>query len=221
MTFKECWLRVTSATPIAKYNQLAEALGIHPSSVHGAKKRDMFPAKWAFVIGEKYGISPEWIITGKDPQNAIEEGVENYKLGESSEFIRVPRYDVSVSAGHGSVIHSEQIVDYLSFKRDWVASRELNPKSLVLVKVDGDSMTPTLLDGDLILVNRGVQEYRSDGLYVLNFDGNLQVKRIQKMPTGDLIIQGDNPAYKAFTAVGDQVELLTIIGRVVWFARDI
>lgn len=221
MSFEACFNRVSESTDLKTKSKLARFLKIATSSINGARVRDSFPLKWALAISIEYGISVEWILTGKGLKDAVQDGEEAYEAEGKSEFIKVPRYDVSVSAGHGNMIHSEQIVDYLSFKREWVESRKLNPKSLVLVEVDGDSMNPTLLDGDLILVDREVHEFKSDGLYVLNFDDNLQVKRIQKVPTGDLIIQGDNPTYKPFTAVGDQVELLTIIGRVVWFGRDI
>ena len=62
----------------------------------------------------------------------------------------VPRYEISASAGGGAAVYSEQIVDYLAFKTDWVRDHlRLPPEAIALINVTGDSMEPALSDGDL------------------------------------------------------------------------
>jgi phage repressor protein C with HTH and peptisase S24 domain len=49
-----------------------------------------------------------------------------------------------------------------------------------LIRVDGDSTEPTLLSGDLILVDHG-RNYLDPhgGLYAISIDHSLMIKRVQ------------------------------------------
>lgn len=83
-----------------------------------------------------------------------------------SDFILVPRYDVKASAGSGSNIQSEQVVDHLAFKRDWVADMDLQHDHLALISAKGDSMEPTIKNGDLLLVDTRPRETFIEGIYI-------------------------------------------------------
>jgi phage repressor protein C with HTH and peptisase S24 domain len=89
------------------------------------------------------------------------EDPEVLESSDGREFVLVPRYDVRVSAGGGSVIHSEQIVDHLSFQYDWF-EREvgISPKHAVVVEVRGDSMVPDLHDGELVIIDTSQNSFR-------------------------------------------------------------
>lgn len=137
-----------------------------------------------------------------------------------NDFVFVPRYDVQGSAGHGSIIHSEQIVDHLAFRADWVKSTlGVTEKDLVLISVKGDSMEPTIGNEDLILVN--IREHRIDenAIYVLQHDGALLVKRIQRKMDGSVIIKSDNPLYEQEVLDSSKADSLRVLGRVVWCGR--
>ncbi|HXE96783.1 MAG TPA: helix-turn-helix transcriptional regulator [Dongiaceae bacterium] len=139
------------------------------------------------------------------------------ELGEG--FVHVPRYNVAASAGGGSTIHSEQIVDHLAFRADWVRNALGVPVSnLALINVTGDSMEPTLSNGDLILIDTGVSSVDDSGVYVLRFDEALKVKRLHsKVDSVDII--SDNVRYPVETIKGDLVKTLNVVGRVVWCGR--
>ncbi len=91
-----------------------------------------------------------------------------------------------------------------------------DPSGLSLITVAGDSMEPTLSDGDDILVNRlDVAARLRDGIYVLRMGDGLHVKRIACGPDRTRVtIISDNDAYRAW----ENIELGTVamIGRVVW-----
>src|SRR6202007_2897256 len=71
------------------------------------------------------------------------------------------------------------------------------PEQLSIIRVAGDSMAPTLVDGDDILVDRGDAAARlRDGIYVLRIEGARVVKRLALNPAArTLSIRSDNPAY--------------------------
>jgi len=75
-------------------------------------------------------------------------------------------------------------------------------------------MEPTLGDGDIVLVNQQQTDpWRRPGIYVINTDGELQIKRLEVHPTNRLIyIKSDNPNFPSWPDVNpDDVE---IVGRV-------
>lgn len=135
-------------------------------------------------------------------------------------FVLVARYDVTGSMGNGHVIHSEQIVDHLAFRAEWVRTElGTSPNNLVLISAIGDSMEPTLRAHDLLLIDRSVLSVKQDAIYAFAVDGELRVKRIQRLFDGSLIIKSDNPEYTTETLTPGQAETINIIGRVVWSGR--
>lgn len=138
-----------------------------------------------------------------------------------ADMILVPRLEVRASAGPGAeMVSVEEQATAMAFAPGLL--RELasgNVAALSLIRVMGDSMVPTLGDGDDILVDRDDAADRlRDGIYVLRVDGQLIVKRLALHPGGrGFTIRSDNPHYpdrSDYDPVSD-----ALIGRVVWTAR--
>src|SRR5690606_24456374 len=102
----------------------------------------------------------------------------------SDEYALIPLYDVKAAAGHGAAVQAEDVVDTLVFKREWIHhTLHANPNDLYLIAVQGESMTPTLHPGDMILVDRRTEStIGADGIYVLRMGDSLLVKRVQRLP---------------------------------------
>lgn len=135
-------------------------------------------------------------------------------------YIRL--YNVSATAGGGAIVASEDITDTLAFKREWLQHNiGASSKDLALIHVEGESMEPTLRPGDIILIDRRDTIAAREGIYVLRMDDALLVKRLQRLPGGNIKAISDNAAYSAFDL--DQNEIknngIAIIGRVVWAGR--
>ena len=82
MTFAETWKRITEATEIRSQYDLAEKLGMTQAVVSKWKRRDIFPAEWAYKIAKQYGLLTEWIITGEGPKRLREENNDKSKEGK-------------------------------------------------------------------------------------------------------------------------------------------
>lgn len=135
-------------------------------------------------------------------------------------YIQVPRYDIAASAGGGAVVHSEQVVDYLAFRPEWVQdSLRVDPRNLALIRVVGDSMEPTMFPDDLVLVDTSQRALAANAIYVLQFMGELLVKRIQSHLDGTVSIISDNTLYAPETVRGENLNSLNVVGRVVWYGR--
>jgi phage repressor protein C with HTH and peptisase S24 domain len=108
------------------------------------------------------------------------------------------------------------------FNEAWL--RKLTPSkasSLSIIRVHGDSMEPTLSEGDEVMVDLGDGQSRlRDGIYVLRMDGALNVKRVAIEPKGRRIsVLSDNPAYPSWR--GLERRAINIVGRVLWFGRKL
>jgi len=146
---------------------------------------------------------------------------EEHKNGEIGQgFVQIPRYEVAASAGHGAIIHSEQIVDHLTFKADWVKNTLGIPvSSLALINVKGDSMEPTLSNGDVILIDMSRGGFDDNAVYVLRLNGTLLVKRVKRNFDGSVLVSSDNVMYPPDVIKDDVVETLNVVVRVVWCGR--
>src|SRR6476469_1942339 len=137
-------------------------------------------------------------------------------------LVSVTRPPVTVSAGPGAVVNEELGKPYFAFDERWL--NILTPSSaanLSIVRVEGDSMAPTLNAGDDILVDLGdAGERLRDGIYVLRIDDAVVVKRLALNPVGRRVtVQSDNPAYPDWPDCG--LDKINCIGRVIWSGRRI
>jgi phage repressor protein C with HTH and peptisase S24 domain len=139
-----------------------------------------------------------------------------------SGLVSVESHPVMVSAGPGAIVSQEAGKPCFAFDEQWLKRMTAsNPSELSIVRVQGDSMAPTLNDGDDILVDLGDSHERlRDGIYVLRVDDAVVVKRLALDPTGKrLAVQSDNPAYPDWP--DRSVAQLKVIGRVIWSGRRI
>jgi phage repressor protein C with HTH and peptisase S24 domain len=137
-------------------------------------------------------------------------------------LVTVQRHPVSVSAGPGAIVTEELGKPYFGFDERWLKTLTPTPSErLSIVRVQGDSMSPTLNEGDDILVDLGdAAERLRDGIYVLRAEDALVVKRLALHPMGRRVtVQSDNPAYPDWPDCAiDQVQP---IGRVIWSGRKV
>jgi hypothetical protein len=134
-------------------------------------------------------------------------------------FVEISRFALEASAGPGALAEDEGPAGQFGFDPTWLRQLGVSPQHASMIKVTGDSMHPSLADGDDILVDRNdASERVRDGIYVLRMDGALMVKRLAPNPaTRRCSIRSDNPAYPSWEDC-DPADM-NIIGRVVWAGR--
>lgn len=136
-------------------------------------------------------------------------------------FVSFPKYALQTMPD--LIIRSEQVVDHLAFKKDWL-EMSFNIQSnnrLALIQVKGDSMEPTLKSDDLILTDISESSIGDDSIYVLQLKNDLVLKRIQRKMNGSVIIKSDNPVYGEEELDESAVQSLHVVGRVIWYGRRI
>lgn len=187
-------------------------------------------------VAERANIDVVWLLYGGDGPTTKGAGATrpaeqspaiscSDTLGnpvDLSEFVVVPRYSTKASAGHGSAVDGNGPLFTMAFRRYWIEKYlGAAPQDLAVLSVKGDSMEGVLNDRDVILINCA-DTHASAGLYVLRIDGALFVKRLQRLPGGVLQVSSANDAYEPFTVnLAEPHEDFSVIGRVVWFGRQV
>ena len=167
------------------------------------------------ILARHYGVSQEYF----GANSGFSESSTPYSYPIS--ILSISYYDIQASAGMGALNEHDHIVGTLPFDKKQL--RDLGcsePDHLAVLKVDGDSMTPTLNHGDDILLDTRVEHARKDGIYVLRNDGVLLVKRVSVNPaTGLVSVKSDNPLYETWENCSP--EHIDLIGRVIWVGRKL
>jgi DNA-binding Xre family transcriptional regulator len=88
-----------------------------------------------------------------------------------------------------------------------------------------DSMTPTIQDRDLVYVDLNYNNMLDDGIYLINEDSTLKIRRIKKEnPTKPTItIKSDNKDdvdYKEYNLLPEVLRKI-VYGRVIYYARNV
>ncbi len=123
------------------------------------------------------------------PRMRVETPVPDY----GDEIVLIPFIDAALSAGPGVQNHTEEVRDLHQYTASWVAKRGLLVPALRRVKIVGDSMRPTLWDGDVALVNTAEKRITNGKVYAYLIDGEARVKRLWKQFDGKIRVSSDNP----------------------------
>jgi phage repressor protein C with HTH and peptisase S24 domain len=150
------------------------------------------------------------------PESALggEEDISSGGVGkkETAGWVDVPRLALDASAGSGALAGGEAAFGQFRYGRAWLRAQGLDPKQLSVIAVAGDSMVPTLHDGDEILIDATPRPWR-DGVHVLRVGDTLLVKRLVFERPGQVRVISDNRSYDPYDLPLGEV---AIIGRVVW-----
>ncbi|MBT4259623.1 MAG: hypothetical protein HOD90_06890 [Nitrospina sp.] len=199
-------------------------LGTTRNSIFNRQRRNKFPYQEIVTYCLRENIDINELLTNQSSAGKTKQirtgtiPTEQVQPSEQEEYIFVPKYDVQVSAGQGSLIHSEQIVSHLAFQENWIRQElGLDPNHIVLIQAVGDSMNPTFNAGALLLVNTKVDRIKNDSIYVINRDDELIVKRIQDLWNGQIKIKSDNPKYEPL--IIQKTGAIKIVGEVVWIGQ--
>lgn len=137
-------------------------------------------------------------------------GISADKLPDFSDkdVMLIPVMEQAFSAGHGQFVpDSEEVKEYISVPNNL---RKLGNK-FAASRVRGDSMEPTLFDGDIIICDMDGYD-GTDGVYAIIYKGNGFVKRLQRISEGVRIIS-DNHFYDTMFESAES-EDFRVIGKV-------
>ncbi len=198
------------------YADLSRLIGRNPAYIQQFIKRGT-PRKLdeddRRVLARYFGVAEDMLGGGAA---AVAPSVGGRSLPA---VVSVPRLALGASAGGGTLDEDERAAGVMAFDARWLRHLGVRPQRISIIRVDGESMAPTLSDGDDIMVDHDDDADRlRDGVYVLRLDCGVMVKRVALGPRrGRFSVLSDNPHYPDWADI-DPV-LVDIVGRVVWTGR--
>jgi len=190
------------------YKGLSSLIGRNPAYIQQYIERGtpkFLAEKDRIILARYYGVNQ--IILGA-PSSDYDNGLE-----------RISKLSVGVSAGAGNLDAMESLAGKIAFDPQWLRQFPYSKEDLSIVSVEGDSMIPTLSNGDDIMVARYDNISRKDGVYVIRMDDALMVKRLSFGPQYKIDVISDNPAYSDWRDIDRKA--VNIIGHVIWVGRKL
>ncbi len=169
-----------------------------------------------FADVEVLGLDVNYIITGRRAAAPLT-GPAAAPVGDS-DTIRIPLFSATGSMGNGNDLITEDVLmGDIPVSRHWLALNvpRSRPEALQLVHAYGDSMLGTLNSGDFAIVDTDCQVADIDGVYVLQANGQLFIKRVTRRMDGAHVITSDNPSVRTVDVL-DGSQPVRICGRVVY-----
>lgn len=145
-------------------------------------------------------------------------GSSNDSCSSGGDGVDVPFYtDISLSAGKGLLSDIQDINNMkMRFPLAMLSKKGINPKYVVCIIADGDSMEPAIPDGAIVGVNTEDTQIRDGKLYAINHDGLLRIKVLKKRPGNKILIQ----SYNSNAYPDEEVEAgaIFVLGKIFWWS---
>lgn len=138
--------------------------------------------------------------------------------------ISIPQYDIRAAMGHGQVpAEYSEVIRNVVIREEVLREKGVtytSAQALSVITGWGQSMEGTINDRDPVIVDRGVNDYQGEGVYVLTWHGDLLIKRLQRRDGDHVWLISDNKNYERQSA---RIEDVTIHAKVllVWNAKKI
>ncbi|WP_342152375.1 S24 family peptidase [Methylorubrum sp. SB2] len=149
-------------------------------------------------------------------------GLEDDGSGLPGDFVIVPEYELDLSAGGGSPFDEKRVVEEWPFPGAFLRNvLAVSPTRLIIVRVVGDSMEPTFKPNDRVMVDLDDVNVAQPGVFAVNLDDTAVIKRLEAVPLSrprKIVLISDNTVHEKYTVEASRIK---VIGRVIWFSRQI
>ena len=207
----------------------AKAVGIHPTTYRAYETGQNAFAKLAPTFAKKLGVTVEWLLTGSsEPRSPgmiepIQQNVEAdlpkvVGASDGDGAITVRQVDLGYAMGDGTNIDDYYEEQGIKFDPNFLRTVSKAPAHCLFVaRGDGDSMFPTLINDDQVLIDTTQRRLNlQDRLWACSIHGAGMIKRLRVIGENRVEVISDNPAIDNREVSAEE---LHIVGRVVWVGR--
>lgn len=156
------------------------------------------------------GIPPQ-------PKLALEPDIPP-AIADDVEMIR--EVDMRFAMGNGSHLEDFPETGHMPFNRNMRRALTSSPaEALFVARGDGDSMQPTLINDDAVLIDTAQNRInQSDRIWALRIEDAGLIKRVRVLPKVGYELISDNPNIKPQIIAREDVH---VVGRVIWVGRRV
>lgn len=135
------------------------------------------------------------------------------------DVVMVPMLNARARAGEGREVE-DGVGGFWPVMRSTVR-RGVTVENLAALRIEGDSMEPTLRDGDVVMLDRGAVARPTDGVWVIEINGHLSVKRLAFTAEGVEIISDNVEKYRTRMMPASEQPERMLVGRVIYKMSEV
>ena len=84
--FEDIWERIRKETDLRTLADLGQVIEKKQQTISYSKTKNEFSPAWAYLVGKKYGLLTEWIMTGNGPKRLGEDrGIRKFDILNQAE----------------------------------------------------------------------------------------------------------------------------------------
>lgn len=171
--------------------EVARRLGFTPQAVNGWLTTGRISKNTLSALAALTGKSIEYFLLTGDPPRQVTEPASSYSpLNDKYAFVR--RFNVQGGTGPAHENGHEEISGTHAYRRDWLERKKLLPGACVVIEAEGDSMHPTIFDGDVVLINTSAKRLTSGQVFAFSTEDGVRIKRLFKQLDGRVRVVSDN-----------------------------
>lgn len=200
---------------------LARMVGVSQPTINEIVSGKTQRSKHLRAIASSLETTEAWLLGETDDASAgAITALDKNEMAERLGLALIPEMDMGFAMGAGTFVEVFERTGFRAFDREWIRSiTEGNLEKLFVARGDGDSMEPTMHDGDVVLIDCAQDRInRADRIWAMIYGGLGVIKRVRRMPDGTLELMSDNARVPPIRATAGDVH---IVGRVVWIGRRI
>ena len=158
------------------YADVANALGVSRQYAHQLRNKEI-PDKYVRLLETYFSVN----LTG-----------DNDVTGE--ECLTLQHVHLNPSCGRGTSVYYDADITPVKLGTQMIKNilNVSRPENLKIFKACGDSMFPTIEDGDILLVDIGRNDFNNGGVFLLTINNDWFIKRLRLKITGELEIISEN-----------------------------
>ncbi len=208
--------------------ELAKATSLHKTSLLSYEKETVSPPASFLEKLVKLDFDVNYIISGfrNSTNSNAADIVSNHAFTRDKESdieetnVYIPLVDAMLCAGHGSLETQDNIIESIPFPRSFIEQKG-NPKNMVLFRVSGDSMSPTIHDKDMVLIDESKKNLEIGKIYAVGFEDVIYLKQVDFLPK-TLVLKSHNKDYKDIELKMSEYneEHFRVIGKLLWVSRE-
>lgn len=193
---------------VGSANGLARRAGLSQSGFQRYLAGGQPTRRVLIALAKAAGVDLLWLMTGVgSPQpNGVVAG------GDSLTRLPLYKFRQEREPARDGLVKPET-VSGLGFCRFWLSKHGMDASTLVGLYMQGDSMEPSIANGDTVLVNVAQRDVADGHIYAVRDGAQMLVKRVQSQLAGRLRLISDNSRYAPFDVRREDID---VIGRVVW-----
>lgn len=202
---------------IVGQSAVARFLNESPQTVKNWESRGISKVG-AIKAQELIGCNATWLLTGVGRMSEDERtsNPEPINLDDHPDLVSVRTVKLRLQAGVTgfSVDVDQSDGPPIFFRAEWLQEKGYKPYQLVAMKIHGQSMWPTLHQGDMVVINTADTDPKDGVAFAINYEGEAMVKRIVR-DAGVWWISSDNGDKARFPHKECHEGSCIIIGRVI------